>query len=159
MSRKPVSPGTSIPGRGSSFDGRVAEGAISTHKRIPVDMVNRPGQLATLARELRAAGVNIETLAAFSTGPEAYVKLVVDNDESARIVLRNTGAPVEERRIVSATLHDQPGALAQARSVRNRHQFRGLGFEDCLFPGHGLPQTSFAGTPGFRLGPDAHDGG
>lgn len=78
-----------------------------------VNMVNRPGQLATLARELGAAGVNIETLAAFSTGPEAYVKLVVDNDESARIVLKNTGAPFEERRIVSATLHDHPGALAQ----------------------------------------------
>lgn len=78
-----------------------------------VNMVNRPGQLATLARELGAAGVNIETLAAFSTGPEAYVKLVVDNDESARIVLKNTGVPFEERRIVSATLHDQPGALAQ----------------------------------------------
>ena len=78
-----------------------------------VNMVNRPGQLATLARELGAAGVNIEALAAFSTGPEAYVKLVVDNDETARIVLRNTGVPFEERRIVSATLHDQPGALAQ----------------------------------------------
>lgn len=78
-----------------------------------VNMVNRPGQLATLARELGAAGVNIETLAAFSTGPEAYVKLVVDNDDSARIVLRNAGVSYEERRIVSATLHDQPGALAQ----------------------------------------------
>mgnify|MGYP001819510249 CR=1 FL=1 len=78
-----------------------------------VNMVNRPGQLATLARELGAAGVNIETLAAFSTGPEAYVKLVVDNDDSARIVLKNAGVPFEERRIVSATLHDQPGALAQ----------------------------------------------
>jgi hypothetical protein len=78
-----------------------------------VNMVNRPGQLATLARELGAAGVNIETLAAFSTGPEAYVKLVVDNDDSARIVLKNAGVPFEERRIVSATLDDQPGALAQ----------------------------------------------
>jgi hypothetical protein len=78
-----------------------------------VNMVNRPGQLATLARELGAAGVNIEALAAFSTGPEAYVKLVVDNDETARIVLRNAGVPYEERRIVSATLHDHPGALAQ----------------------------------------------
>ncbi|MDJ0923443.1 MAG: ACT domain-containing protein [Acidimicrobiia bacterium] len=78
-----------------------------------VNMVNRPGQLATLARELGSAGVNIETLAAFSTGPEAYVKLVVDNDDTARIVLKNAGVPFEERRIVSATLHDHPGALAQ----------------------------------------------
>lgn len=78
-----------------------------------VNMVNRPGQLATLARELGTAGVNIEALAAFSTGPEAFVKLVVDNDAVARTVLENAGVPFEERRIVSATLHDQPGALAQ----------------------------------------------
>ena len=78
-----------------------------------VNMVNRPGQLATLARELGEAGVNIETLAAFSNGPEAQLKLVVDNDESARRVLAQSGVVFDERRIVSATLHDQPGALAQ----------------------------------------------
>jgi hypothetical protein len=78
-----------------------------------VNMVNRPGQLATLARELGDAGVNIKTLAAFSNGPEAYLKLVVDNEESARLVLRRSGVAFDERRVVSATLHDQPGALAQ----------------------------------------------
>jgi hypothetical protein len=78
-----------------------------------VNMVNRPGQLANLARELGTAGVNIEALAAFSTGPEAYVKLVVDNDAAARNVLENAGVPFQERRIVSATLHDEPGTLAQ----------------------------------------------
>jgi hypothetical protein len=78
-----------------------------------VTMANRPGELATLARELGTAGVNIETLAAFSTGSEAFLKLVVSNDDTARIVLKNAGVPFEERRIVSATLHDHPGALAQ----------------------------------------------
>lgn len=78
-----------------------------------VNMVNRPGQLATLTRELAHAGVNIETLAAFSNGPEAYLKLVVDNDETARIVLKRAGAAFDERRVVTATLHDKPGALAQ----------------------------------------------
>lgn len=78
-----------------------------------VNMVNRPGQLATLARELGTAGVNIEALAAFSTGPEAYVKLLVDDDDTARIVLNNAGVAFDERRVVSATMHDQPGALAQ----------------------------------------------
>jgi len=78
-----------------------------------VNMANRPGQLATLARELGAAGVNIETLAAVSTGPESSVKLVVNNDDTARRVLKDAGVHFEERRIVSAVLHDQPGALAQ----------------------------------------------
>lgn len=78
-----------------------------------VSMANRPGQLATLARELGTAGVNIETLAAFSTGEEAFIKLVVDNDDVARRVLNDADVPFDERRIVSATLHDHPGALAQ----------------------------------------------
>jgi hypothetical protein len=44
-----------------------------------VQMTNRPGQLATLARELGTAGVNIETLAAITSGPEGFIKLVVDD--------------------------------------------------------------------------------
>jgi len=78
-----------------------------------VNMANRPGQLATLARELGTAGVNIETLAAFSTGEEAFIKLVVDNADDARRVLRAADVSFDERRIVSATLRDHPGALAQ----------------------------------------------
>ena len=77
-----------------------------------VQMTNRPGQLATLARELGTAGVNIETLAAITQGPEGFVKLVVDDEVTARRVLAKAGVHFDERRIVSAILHDQPGALA-----------------------------------------------
>lgn len=78
-----------------------------------VHMANRPGQLATLTRELGTAGVNIESLAAMTSGPEGYVKLVVDNDVAARRVLSGAGLEFEERRIVTAVLRDQPGALAE----------------------------------------------
>jgi hypothetical protein len=78
-----------------------------------VNMANRPGQLATLARELATSGVNIETLAAFSAGSDAFLKLVVSSADKARRVLNDAGVSFEERRIVSATLHDHPGALAQ----------------------------------------------
>ncbi len=77
-----------------------------------VKMSNRPGQLATLSRDLATAGVNIEALAAITSGPEGFVKLVVDDDTSARRVLVDSGMSFEERRIISAVLHDQPGALA-----------------------------------------------
>ena len=77
-----------------------------------VKLSNRPGQLATLSRELAAAGVNIEALAAFTSGPEGYVKIVVDHEEAARRVLREAGVGYEERRIITAVLHDKPGALA-----------------------------------------------
>ena len=77
-----------------------------------VKLANRPGQLATLARELSTAGVNIDTLAAFTDGPEGIVKLVVDDHPAARRVLTEAGVSFDERRVVSAILHDQPGALA-----------------------------------------------
>ncbi len=77
-----------------------------------VKLANRPGQLATLSRDLANAGVNIEALAAITSGPEGFVKLVVDNEAAARRVLDDSGVSFEERRIISAVLHDEPGALA-----------------------------------------------
>ncbi len=77
-----------------------------------VKLANRPGQLATLARELSTAGVNVDTMAAFTDGPDGIVKLVVDDHTAARRVLTEAGVSFDERRVVSAILHDQPGALA-----------------------------------------------
>lgn len=77
-----------------------------------VKLSNRPGQLATLSREMATAGVNIEALAAITAGTDGFVKLVVDQEEAARRVLSNAGMSFEERRVISAVLHDQPGALA-----------------------------------------------
>lgn len=77
-----------------------------------VKLSNRPGQLATLSREMASAGVNIEALAAITAGTDGFVKLVVDQEEAARRVLSNAGMSFEERRVISAVLHDKPGALA-----------------------------------------------
>lgn len=77
-----------------------------------VSMANRPGQLASLARELATAGVNIQALAAMTDGPDGYIKLVVDDESATRSVLENAGVHFEERRVIDAILHDSPGALA-----------------------------------------------
>lgn len=77
-----------------------------------VKLSNRPGQLATLSREMASAGVNIEALAAITAGTDGFVKLVVDQEEAARRVLADAGMSFEERRVISAVLHDKPGALA-----------------------------------------------
>ncbi len=77
-----------------------------------VKLANRPGQLAMLSREMATAGVNIEALAAITSGTDGFVKLVVDEEEAARRVLSSAGMSFEERRVISAVLHDKPGALA-----------------------------------------------
>ena len=77
-----------------------------------VDLPNRPGQLAPLARELGEADINIRTLTAVTVGDQGVVRLVVDDESGARKVLTDAGVTFGERRIVSATLRDKPGALA-----------------------------------------------
>ncbi len=77
-----------------------------------VSLANRPGQLATLTRELGKANVNIQSLAAVTMGPEGIVKMVVDREEAARGVLNDAGVAFNEHRVVTAVLDDQPGALA-----------------------------------------------
>ena len=78
-----------------------------------VQLANRPGQLALLARRLGEAHVNIESLAAITTGPDGLVKMVVDHDDEARQVLRDSDVAFSEHRVISATLQDKPGALAE----------------------------------------------
>ena len=77
-----------------------------------VQLANEPGQLARVARQLGNAGVNIQSLAAMTTGPEGVVKMVVDHDDDARAVLVHAGLAFTEHRVVRASLDDQPGALA-----------------------------------------------
>jgi hypothetical protein len=78
-----------------------------------VHMANRPGQLATLARRLGDAGVNIEALAAFSSGEAGVVRLVADDDTVTRQVLSDAGLTWEEHRVISTRVANRPGALAQ----------------------------------------------
>jgi len=77
-----------------------------------IKLSNRPGQLATLSREMATAGVNIEALAAITLGNNGFVNLVVDDDTAARRVLIAAGLSFDERRVITAVLHDKPGALA-----------------------------------------------
>ncbi len=77
-----------------------------------IDLPNRPGQLAQLARELDMAHINIRTLSAVTVGEQGFVRIVVDDADEARGVLDAMGVSYHERRIVSATLRDKPGALA-----------------------------------------------
>lgn len=78
-----------------------------------IDTSNRPGQLAQLARELGDAHINIHTLSAVTVDDAGYIRIVVDNDIAARKVLGDAGIAFDERRIVTATLRDKPGALAE----------------------------------------------
>jgi hypothetical protein len=82
-------------------------------KEFSVTLANQPGQLATLARKLSDAGVHIQSLAAIGSDNESLVRLMPDDADATRRVLRTAGLHFEERLVLDTFLPDEPGALAE----------------------------------------------
>jgi hypothetical protein len=82
-------------------------------KEFSVTLANQPGQLATLARRLSNAGVHIESLAAIGSDGESLLRLMTDNSDATRRVLREAGLHFDERPVLDTFLPDEPGALAE----------------------------------------------
>ena len=77
-----------------------------------VHLANRPGMLATLTEQIASAGINVEALAAFGLDEEGVVRMMVDDELTARSVLRRAGVAFDEREVLVTTLPHRPGALA-----------------------------------------------
>ena len=82
-------------------------------KEFSVTLANKPGQLATLAGHLAAAGIHIESLAAIGSDGESLVRFMPDDADATRRVLTGAGVHFEERPIIDTFLRDEPGALAE----------------------------------------------
>lgn len=81
-------------------------------KEFVVHVANRPGRLAALAESVAAAGVNIESLAAFSHEDTAIVRMIVDDATAVIRVLDDHGIPFEEHTVLTTVLPNRPGVLA-----------------------------------------------
>ncbi|HJR93400.1 MAG TPA: ACT domain-containing protein [Acidimicrobiia bacterium] len=77
-----------------------------------VHVENRPGRLAAITEILGDAGVNIEALAAYGNDGDGVLRLIVDDADAARRVLRDAAFRVEEHQVLTAHLPHRPGALA-----------------------------------------------
>jgi hypothetical protein len=79
---------------------------------LSLTLDDRPGTLAGLSETLGRAGVNIETLAAFTAGGQFAVRVLVEDTEAARNALEDEGMKVEAtKEPLVASLDDAPGAL------------------------------------------------
>lgn len=77
-----------------------------------VALPDQPGSLAGFARMLAAAGVNIDALAGWNASGEGIVRLVVNDPDAARRVFDDSGLRYGERSVLSVSLPNRPGALA-----------------------------------------------
>lgn len=79
--------------------------------QISISMPNVPSSLAKVGDKLRAADVNIIGITCAEGNPLSTINLVVDDAETAKIVLRELG-PVTSRQIISVALKNKPGSVA-----------------------------------------------
>lgn len=82
-------------------------------KHFVVELDNRPGQLAHLARALAARGINITHIAAGGAGRTAFAYLETDRFDETGAVLSGMGYEYLAGKTLVVEIEDEPGAFAR----------------------------------------------
>ncbi len=83
-------------------------------KQISVFVENRPGRLFEITGVLRDAGVDIRALTIADTTDFGILRLIVDDPDKAKAVLRGAGMTVSITNVIGVRLPDVPGGLCGA---------------------------------------------
>jgi hypothetical protein len=86
-------------------------------EQISVFLENKAGRLAEVTRTLGDAGVSIRALSLADTTDFGILRLIVDQYEKAREVLKAKGFTVGMTEVVAIEVPDRPGGLASVLQV------------------------------------------
>jgi hypothetical protein len=87
-----------------------------TVNQISIFLENKPGQLAAICRTLAEADINIATLSLADTADFGVVRMIVDDHVRGCEVLAAAGFAVKQTEVVTATVPDRPGGMAEIMS-------------------------------------------
>lgn len=74
---------------------------------------NSPGTMADIAVILGDIGVNIRAMSLADTKDFGVLRMVLDNTDKARRVLKDYGYPVRLNEVIAVEIDDRPGALGR----------------------------------------------
>ena len=96
--------------------------------QLTLRLESRPGTLATLARILADAGVNITALSAPEASGRGKIRLLVNDPVRAKRALRKANYRATEEPVFTLRLRNKPGALARvtARLAKERINVRSI---------------------------------
>lgn len=81
-------------------------------EQISVFLENKAGRLAEVAKVLGKAGVNIRALSLADTTDFGILRLILNDREKAKSVLKEAGFTVGITQVIAVEVDDQPGGLA-----------------------------------------------
>jgi hypothetical protein len=81
-------------------------------EQISIFLENKSGRLAEVTHILATAGINIRSLSLADTADFGVLRLIVDQAERAREVLKANGFTVSKTDVIAVAVPDRPGGLA-----------------------------------------------
>jgi hypothetical protein len=86
-------------------------------EQISVFLENKPGALAEVTQILGESGVNIRALSLADTKDFGILRLIVNDNEKARLALGQKGFTVRKTDVVAVAVPDHPGGLAEIMKI------------------------------------------
>ena len=81
-------------------------------EQISIFLENKSGRLAEVAAVLAGAGINIRALSLADTTDFGILRLIVNDNEKAKKVLKENGFTVGKTEVLAVEVADRPGGLA-----------------------------------------------
>ncbi len=81
-------------------------------EQISIFLENKSGRLAEVSDVLAERGINIRALSLADTADFGILRLIVNNTEKAKEVLKEKGFTVGKTEVVAIEVPDRPGGLA-----------------------------------------------
>lgn len=81
-------------------------------EQISVFLENKSGRLAEVTDVLANAGINIRALSLADTADFGILRLIVNDTERAKQVLKDNGFTVGKTEVIAVEVPDRPGGLA-----------------------------------------------
>jgi len=110
-------------------------------KQFVVQVTNKPGQLADLAEQMAARGVDLRAIGGGGLGETGHMIMTTADDDTARSVLEAGGWTFIEGESLLAEVDDKPGGMARvARELSDA----GVNVLGHLFLGRWSDRATFA---------------
>lgn len=87
--------------------------SVKLQKQLSIFLSNRPGELSRMCGILREAKVNMHALSVHDAIDHCLVRIVVDNDTKAILLLEREDWHVTEQEVLVVELENIPGALGR----------------------------------------------
>lgn len=81
-------------------------------EQISIFIENKSGRLAEITRILGEADINIRALSLADTSDFGILRLIVNDAETAKTVLKDKGFTVNKTEVVAVEVPDKPGGLS-----------------------------------------------